>query len=79
MNPIVYRWEVSVMATHPTRPALKTQVSVVVQASDREEALNRASFAVVRIGWNPPGEVVSAVRRFKVSAPLAATLPPPKA
>lgn len=76
MSGALYRWDVSVMTTHPTRPNLKTQVSTVVQASDREEALNRASFSIVRIGWNPPLEVVSAVRRFKVPADTPTKRPP---
>ena len=63
-----WRWDVSFMTTHPTRPALKTQVNVVVQASDQTEALNRASFEVVRLGYKPGGQLVSAVRRFRVSA-----------
>jgi hypothetical protein len=63
----VWRWDVSYMTTHPTRPNLKTQVNVVVQASDREEALNRASFEVARLGWNLGGQVVSVTRRFRVT------------
>lgn len=61
-------WEVAYMTTHPTRPNLRTQVNMTVQAESRDEALNRASFAIVRLGWNPPGEVVAAVRRFKVTS-----------
>jgi hypothetical protein len=57
-------WEVSYMTTHPTRPNLRTQVQATVQAYTQAEAINRGSFAIVRQGWNPPGEVVSAVRKF---------------
>ena len=63
----LYMWEVAYMTTHPTRPNLRTQGNTQVQATTRDEALSRASFAIVRLGWNPPGEVVSTLRRFKVA------------
>lgn len=66
MSNTKHLWEVAYMTTHPTRPNLRTQVQVSVQATTRDEALNRASFAIVRLGWNAPGEVVAAVRRYQV-------------
>lgn len=64
-NPL-HAYDITFRATRPERPNLRTQTSLRIQGKTPEEAIEKARHALTADGW-VLGEVMSAVKKFRVS------------